>query len=217
MNIFGPNYFENMIKFLLPTENEAKEFEISITRLADIGWALPIHFSHKMTVELANDSNADDEIAERFRDFYTANDNKQLQELVIELIKDESLRQWHPLIQECYLSFIDGRHLVTVPALITAVEGVLAQKLGILKSQKVRMISPTKAKRNEQENYSLDKAIWISVLKLVENLYDNKRDFSGNDPDFTNRHWILHGRNSQQWGAVDSIRLFNLLGSLTIA
>jgi len=43
-----------------------------------------------------------------------------------------------------------------------------------------------------------------------------KSDFTGAEPNKLNRHWIIHGRSTPAEAKIDSVKLFNLLGSLSI-
>src|SRR5207248_2935570 len=129
------------------------------------------------------------------------------------LMRSKDLIQWHPLLMQCFEAFKLNLHLVTIPSLISVLEGAVAQKCRTLRTKKIHLIEPSKAKAaqaRQETHYTMKALIWGSVATFIEKLYE-PHDFSGNRPPLINRHWILHGRDSTQWTVADSIRLFNAL------
>ena len=53
----------------------------------------------------------------------------------------------------------------------------------------------------------------ISYDKFIRKLYQ-KTDFTTEEPDNINRHWLLHGRSAFEIEELDCIRLFNAVQSL---
>jgi hypothetical protein len=211
------DYLLSMVKFLLPTEAEEDSREQSALRLASLGWSLPVLFSHCQIVEAAKAVYTPEQVNEVIVQFYVDNDFLILKKLVLETIfKADDIDPWRKTIEQCYDSFIQGKYLVVVPTLITVIEGYLSQKIGTMTSANVRMMGPTKSKAIEPKAHRLDKTIWLSVSVIIDTLYQPS-DFSGNEPSTLNRHWILHGRSSPMDSKTDSVKLFNLLGSLSIA
>ena len=57
------------------------------------------------------------------------------------------------------------------------------------------------------------KYTWISYNMFIGKLYA-KSDFSAEEPEEINRHWLLHGRSEYDISEIDCIRLINAIQSL---
>ena len=207
----------NVSKFQEMTAKLARpnyqQWDDSCQRLAELGWTIPMGFTIREVIELAAPTNTDQDIERYIVDFYICDQHKQLRRLHDDLMKSKELTQWHPLLRQCFMAFESNMHLVTIPSLISVLEGAVAQKCDTLRTS---MIQPAKYKaiQAKQENPdSMEALIWKSVAKFIEKLYE-KSDFGGDRPLLINRHWILHGRDSTMWTVGDSIRLFNALQTI---
>jgi hypothetical protein len=209
------DFIQKIAQFLLPTKREETEFETSVLRLGGLGWSPPITFSHKMTVETGDPTYSDSQIEDALVDFYTRDENANLGELVKNLLDKTELAPWHPILSECFESFLAERYLITIPTLVSVMEGVLALRLGMSTSRNVKMMRPTRDMAQQPHAFGLDRSIWLSVSKIIDQLYQPV-DFAGVTPDSLNRHLILHGRGTTKDAKMDSLRLFNLIGSLSI-
>lgn len=159
--------------------------------------------------------NTNEHIEGFFLEYYSMNNGENLELLIAEIKKDNSITKWLPLIDDCYVAYRNGHKMVVVPALIAVIEGIQSQKIGILRTGQTKMIAPTRTKANQAHPTEIDSILWKSVLAVTEKLY-MPSNFASEKPDFINRHWILHGRDSSEWGDIECIRLFNYIGSLTI-
>lgn len=214
-SLASPINFQALVKFLSPSPAQADAYQASVLRLAELGWSAPIQFTHLQTVEFGNPSHTADNVNEAMVEFYIQDGSERLSKTVDDILKRSELEPWHQTIAECLDSFKSARFLVVVPTMITVMEGILALKTGTFLSKEVRMIAPTKRVANAPKASRLEQSIWLSVAKLIEQLY-TKASFEDEAPDFLNRHWILHGRNTSKDARLDSLRLFNLVGSLSI-
>jgi hypothetical protein len=193
-----------------------QQWEKSGKRLAELGWTIPMSFTMREAVELSDPANTDQDIESYLVDFYLCDQHKQLRRLHDDLSRANDLIQWHPLLEQCFIAFESNLHLVTIPSLLSILEGAIAQNCNILKTQKTDITKPTKYKASQarQENPEAMEAFIRSALAtFIEKLYA-RSDFSQNRPPFINRHWILHGRDATQWTVADALRLFNALQSV---
>jgi hypothetical protein len=211
--VAGWNLALSKIQPLPDIDHLYQKWDDSCRRLAELGWTIPMHFTPREMVELTAPTNTDQDIENDIVDFYTCDQHKQLRRLQDDLMTSNELAQWHPLLRQCFIAFDSNLHLVTVPSLISALEGVVAQKCNTLRTKNIRMIQPTRDKAAQAIPLSMERLIWKSVATFMEKLYENS-DFSGNRPFLINRHWILHGRDATAWTVADSIRLFNALQTI---
>lgn len=204
------------IRDYLISEASRSDFQENVKRLSELGWVLPVTLGISSIRELGNPQQTDAEIDKWFVDYYQLNEFENFNVLLKSIEKAPSLVEWKRLIAECAESFKSGYKIVSIPALITIIEGCLSKKLGTFKSNNIRVIRPAKDKLDGLHSHELVKVLWLSLYCFVAKLYE-KSDFSSDKPLFINRHWILHGRDSTQWADTDFFRLFNLLGALAIA
>jgi hypothetical protein len=193
-----------------------QRWEASGKRLAELGWTVPMNFTMSQAVALSDPANSDEDIERCIVDFYLCDQHKQLRCLFNDLIASEVLIQWHPLIRQCFEAFELNLHLVTIPSLLSVLEGAIAQKCNTFRTKNVHITTPTKEKasqENQRSPYSIEYFIWSDLATFIGKLYELS-DFSKGRPPLLNRHWILHGRDSTQWTVADAIRLFNALHSV---
>ena len=77
------------------------------------------------------------------------------------------------------------------------------------------MIGPTKEKAESEHSIRLDKSTWQSISTIIDELYE-KSDFTGVAPEKINRHWVLHGRHAPSEAKIEALKLFNLLGAMSL-
>lgn len=176
-------------------------------RLAKCGWTLPMEFTLRDIAELA-DKSADD-IDAFFVEYYTGNDYAALRRVRVGLLARPALAQWHALLSECFDAFERKNHLITIPALSSVIEGVVAKAGNALTEQRVKLKKICASKAAEATS-GVPQWMWRTLELFVEQLFQ-KAPFDHSRPAFINRHWILHGRDAATWTVADSLRLFNAL------
>jgi hypothetical protein len=125
------------------------------------------------------------------------------------------------LIIESGESIREGRYKLTVPALLTILEGCSFQVLsdaGLARARDIKLINILKeSKLHDKEGWAAVFAMpWISNLAFVEALFQ-KKYFDHPQPSFLNRHWVLHGRSELNWKLADALRLLCALDTLAWA
>ncbi|MCK4842349.1 MAG: hypothetical protein KAT04_10805 [Methylococcales bacterium] len=205
---------DGVISIPFISERDIETISQNIPNLSQVGWSLPIILTFSELREFSEYSYGDKNTDKWFSKYYLSNDSKCFHSLVKTVIANDEMKEWRPLIKECYESFNSGQRLVIIPSLISVIEGVLAKKLGIIRSKQIRIIAPTKSMIEKSHPSKLHKLVWESLSHTVEILYAPS-DFSSDKPPQMNRHWVLHGRDCSQWTHIESLKLFNFLGTLT--
>ena len=184
-----------------------EECRQSIDVLARHGWTIPMNLSAPDLVELAKCRS--EEIDEFFVDYYSKDDFAELRSVRSEFRKRPSLSHWIALLNESFEAFEEGKFLITIPALISVIEGVVSRADGVLSKQKVD-VKQICARRVGEAKGFVHVAMWRSLRFFCEELF-RRAPFDRGRPSLINRHWILHGRDAATWTAADSLRLFNAL------
>jgi hypothetical protein len=149
-------------------------------------------------------------------EFFTFQDSHNLNFLVTETLLNSSLlSDWKETIAQCKTAYDAQLYNVVVPTLITVAEGSLSKLIGTYKTKNVKMIVPTKTRASGPHRFELDQSTWLSISAIIEQLYEPS-DFTKSVPDKLNRHWVLHGRQTPMEAKLNSLKLFNFLGSLDL-
>jgi len=152
--VFDKDYLLNMIKFLLPNESEEDLQEERSLNLAKSGWSIPVQFSYKQILEVGDDIYSQAQIDEAMLIYFTENNNRILEELVLNTILEaDDISLWENIIKECFESFNNEKYLVIVPTLFTVLDGYVSSKIGISQTTQVKLMKPTRDKANGPHEY----------------------------------------------------------------
>ena len=183
-------------------------------QLAQFGWTLPMQLTPGEVIDLAREPI--DKIDAFFVNHYTAEEFAALRRVRRELLSRPGLSAWWSLLDECFEVFESGKHLITVPALISTIEGVVSYAGNSLHKQNVSgkfLVGICANKAKASSGGEIHALMWRSLEIFVENLFRNA-PFDKSRPITINRHWILHGRDSANSTVADSLRLFSALETI---
>lgn len=190
-------------------------------RLAEAGWSYPSSFSLEQIEKLATNDLSDNEIDEWMIKIYCHDEHKILQNMINEtVLSDEfadimdieraDFSEWAVLLQEALQCFLEQRYLITIPALITIIEGTLRKELEITGT---RVIQPVKDKSEQSHSMIFEETNWKTLLAVIEPLYRRVEFTSSIEPEL-NRHWVMHGKATPKQAKLSSLKLFNIVGTL---
>jgi hypothetical protein len=181
-----------------------------IHAMASQGWTLQMRLTLGGLEELAN--LGPEQIDEFFVAFYTDDDFAELRAVREKLARRQSLAPWRELLGECFDSFVNGRHRITIPALLSIIDGVVASAGAVLSSRRSHLMAACTKNGEKLGSDSLRGELWISLREFLERIFETA-PFDGTRPTLINRHWILHGRDTAaaSWTSADALRLFNAL------
>lgn len=195
-------------------ENDRKLHD-AVCRLASLGWALPANLSIDKIERLAGADYTDEAIHNLLMEFYSRDECSRLEAMVSDASLSEDMEFYTQLLDEALKSYRDERYRICVPALLTVVEGLLTEKLGIRNTTQLKLMAPTKEKIDEVE-MNLTKTFWTSVHTLISSLFKQSK-FDEKMPKELNRNWILHGRASLGESKKDALQLFVLIATINAA
>jgi hypothetical protein len=172
------------------------------------GWTVQTNLTPRDLAELAD--KTPEEADEFFVALYTEDDFAELRKVRKEFAYRPGLAQWQALLEECFESFEKGHYLITIPALLSVIEGVVASAGQALTKHRVPLRNICAEKSEKSGSNFMRAEMWTSMALFVEKLFQ-PAPFDNARPPFMNRHWILHGRDSASWTQADALRLFNAL------
>jgi hypothetical protein len=180
----------------------------SFRTMASRGWTIQMTLTPRIWAELANQT--EEEADKFFVSFYTEDDFAALREVRQELTRRPGLAKWKALLEESFDSFESGRHLITIPALLSIIEGVITSAGQPFTDQRIHLLRICAENAKKSTPSFMRAEMWTSMACFLEKLFQYAR-FDQDKPAFINRHWILHGRDSTSWTVADALRLFNAL------
>src|SRR5690606_38874635 len=102
-----------------------QEMESSTHQLAKMGWTLPGWCSFR-EVQWILSHETQEAVDNCFVTLYDPNTNDHLTRMRAEMISSPALEQWKELIVQCWEAYDRSHFLIAVPALITVLEGLIA-------------------------------------------------------------------------------------------
>jgi hypothetical protein len=103
--------------------------EVEGKRLAQFGWVTPMSLMPADTFEILEAKTAR-AVDRRFIDLYERSRRRYFNETLRDMLKREELRPWRKLIREAADAYRRAHYALTVPALLTIIEGVVMRADG---------------------------------------------------------------------------------------
>ncbi|QII25919.1 hypothetical protein G3M80_15435 [Bacillus altitudinis] len=152
-----------------------------------------------------------DEIDKIFIAFYEEDEYVQLKTL-IKNVKNGLSEKWSEILDQSLDLYLEGRYKITIPALISVIEGELSSIIGSSKYGK-RLVDEFHNKLDDKMKF-LTIAAYSAYFFFDEHLFKS-HDFTHARLPLLNRNWILHGRDDPSaWKKEDALRLLNTLSTL---
>jgi hypothetical protein len=185
--------------------------EASARALGAAGWTLPMWAPPALVPYLLDQTNSLEDLDTAFIQLYSEHRAKEFRGLFRSLERRVVLKPWMPLLIQCRYAYLRRKYVVTVPALLAVLEGLVAAADGSLQSARgPRAIASAKSKATR----GIQLLLWASVDSFVDTVFGT-HSFSASRPRVINRHWILHGRDAAHWTHADSLRLFQAIDTVS--
>lgn len=196
---------------ILPTtvslENDLKEPVINV---AKAGWTIPLTIEVEQLVELINCHGAES-IDLFFENFYTEERVNKLQDIIESSIENPGQKKrW----EECCSIFKKGMYSSCLTVLTTILEGKISSFGDNPEDVRMMRICNFQMEEERKKGNNVKSLCWLSMYEYIRLLFE-KSNFSKEEPNATNRHWLVHGRTSQINNKLDCIRLINALSTLS--
>jgi len=189
-----------------------KELDIVVSKLSVEGWTLPAELSIYAIKTIANTSELDD-VNSFLKWFFTTEDFKKTKDMIIDIKSSPIKEGLKNLIDQCWQAFKNQLYAVCATSLLSVVEGVLSEFSDDKQDIRMMKVCQKKVDTFPTTGSTIQKHVWISYNSFIRNLYQPS-DFSSDEPNTINRHWLLHGRSDFEIDDLDCIRLFNAVQSL---
>lgn len=131
------------------------------------------------------------------------------------MLARKELHPWRKLIRQASDAYRREHYALTVPALITIIEGVVMRPgergtnpLPVID----KYVRALETRAPSPDSFTL--ALTRITREFLRVLFEYS-DFDGPRPLVLNRHWILHGRDVAHWNRADSLRLFQAVDTVS--
>lgn len=190
--------------------------------MGKLGWIVPFttHSAFHTSLLKKNMNPSKENISSLFMSHYSEGTN--FDQMIDSIMNNIEIKQWHQAIEQCVYAYKGNMFILSICTLIPVLEGVLSTFEE--DKRNIRMMKVCKEMLDTVENQlTIDpsnlegiynKILWISCYHFIKALY-NKSDFSKDEPEIINRHWILHGRTAFNNSQIDSIRIFNAIETVS--
>ena len=189
-----------------------KELDVVVNKLSADGWTLPAELSLYAVKTIANTTKLDD-INTFLHWFFTVEDYQKTKDMVAAIKHSPITEGIKNLLGQCWQAFQNKLYAVCATSLLSVIEGILSEFSDDKQDVRMMKVCQKKVDTFPSTGSTIQKHVWISYNNFIRNLYQ-KSDFSADEPETINRHWLLHGRSDFEIDELDCIRLFNAVQSL---
>lgn len=189
-----------------------KELDVVVNKLSAEGWTLPAELNIYAVKTIANTNKLDD--INTFLNWFFTAENYQKTKDMVAAIKSSPIKEGlKNLLDQCWQAFQNKLYAVCATSLLSVIEGILSEFSDDKQDIRMMKVCQKKVDTFPSTGSTIQKHVWISYNNFIRNLYQ-KSDFSADEPETINRHWLLHGRSDFEIDELDCIRLFNAVQSL---
>ena len=189
-----------------------KELDVVVNKLSAEGWTLPAELNIYAVKMIANTNKLDD-INTFLYWFFTTESYRKTKDMVVAAKSSQIKEGLKKLLDQCWQAFQSKLYAVCATSLLSVIEGILSEFSDNKQDVRMMKVCQKKVDTFPTTGSTIQKHVWISYNNFIRNLYQ-KSDFSTDEPETINRHWLLHGRSDFEIDEIDCIRLFNAVQSL---
>ncbi|MGI6700762.1 MAG: hypothetical protein ACOX6G_10700 [Christensenellales bacterium] len=190
-----------------PLEVLTEAYRELVETVANAGWTIPLDIdicNFKVMKTKISDENSIDLF---FTNYYTNAKVRLLERKIKRKITNSAQRQ---MFEECMVSYREDRFQVCRAGLISTLEGLISAYNPDPKDVRLMRVCNHQVENAQNNGQDIKALCWLSMYRFVLGCY-NKSDFSTDEPDIMNRHWIQHGRTTRTADKVECLQLINAI------
>ena len=191
-----------------------KTLDVAVEKLVKEGWTLPAELPITAVNALGNTDILDD-VNSFMEQFYAYDDYRNMKAMLKEIQESKIKEGLKKLVNECWSAFNSKMYAICATSLLSVIEGILSEFSDDKQDVRMMKVCQKHVDSFPSDGSTIMKHVWISYNQFIRNLYQ-KSDFTANEPDIINRHWLLHGRSDFEVEEIECMKLFNAIHSLCI-
>lgn len=184
----------------------------AVAKLVAEGWTLPAELPITVIYTLGNTDELDD-INLFMEQFYTYDDYRNMKAMINGIQESRIKAGLMKLVNECWDAFNSKKYAICATSLLSVIEGILSEFSDNKQDIRMMRVCQKHVDTFPPDGSTIKKHVWISYNQFIKILYQ-KSDFTADEPETINRHWLLHGRSDYEVTEIDCIKLFNAVHSL---
>lgn len=189
-----------------------KILDTVVTKLIAEGWTLPSELSIAAVNALGNTDELDD-VNSFMQLFYSYDDYRHMKAMIKEIQEAKIKAGLIKLVTECWSAYNSKMYAICATSLLSVIEGILSEFSDDKQDVRMKKVCQKQVDNFPSDGSTILKHVWISYNQFIRNLYQ-KSDFTVDEPETINRHWLLHGRSDFEVQEIDCMKLFNAIHSL---
>ena len=219
------DFFDNVQRWI---NNNKSKIENTVQAVTDFAiWSNTLRemenkqiiFTDHLSLKIAKDFLASNNIEEAVWKYYTENSPSRLDELIERCRKSNVLTAGMSLFEQAVSSFHVGYYQLACTGLFALMDGILADASGIIYNQSYKKrFDAIEEKLNNRLTFSDMELKLFCVLSGINTIKDTifgNSDFTKPEPKgIINRHWVLHGRTTREYNKIDVLKLFLTLDAI---
>ncbi len=215
-------FTERMAEITKSVTKLSRPFNV-MEKLADSQYVYWDYFDSDMMDFVLNTENTN----KALRLYHNKEKFKSVNETINKCLNSKSVQPNKALFEQSINAFNNGDTDLAVVGVVATIDGALEvlsdnpKVTSIFKRAKALLDKIENADDEEilakLENYDTSIIILTRTFeKTLETFTTNQYPFSGPEPKFLNRHWIMHGRSKRRKTKLDCIKLINFLYGIII-
>lgn len=206
------NYFDEEVKKKVSELD--KTLDVAVEKLVKEGWTLPAELPITAVNALGNTDILDD-VNSFMEQFYAYDDYRNMKAMLKGIQESKIKEGLKKLVNECWNAFNSKMYAICATSLLSVIEGILSEFSDDKQDVRMMKVCQKHVDSFPSDGSTIMKHVWISYNQFIRNLYQ-KSDFTANELDIINRHWLLHGRSDFEVEEIECMKLFNAIHSLCI-
>lgn len=206
------NYFDEEVKKKVSELD--KTLDVAVEKLVKEGCTLPAELPITAVNALGNTDILDD-VNSFMEQFYAYDDYRNMKAMLKGIQESKIKEGLKKLVNECWNAFNSKMYAICATSLLSVIEGILSEFSDDKQDVRMMKVCQKHVDSFPSDGSTIMKHVWISYNQFIRNLYQ-KSDFTANEPDIINRHWLLHGRSDFEVEEIECMKLFNAIHSLCI-
>jgi hypothetical protein len=202
--------FSTQYSEIIKLNNAVKSTKIYnvIKKLSDANYVFWKFIPIELSEQLYN-SHETDIILEKYE---LQTDGIETKEIFDLCLKSDFLKPQRILFSQSFEAYLNRQYNLAVIGLFSIIDGVLSEivvdvnikKTG-LKKRCEKLLCKLKNEKLNNADYSI--LTFIKTFESAQNTFFASSDFSKDEPEYPNRHWIMHGKNTRINTRLDYIKL----------
>lgn len=193
-----------------PLEILENEYRQMIESIAQSGWTIPLSIDIRKFDELRTIAKDNEALDRFFETFYNSRELKFICRKIENAIPNEAQKS---IFKECVNAYNTNLYSVCQTTLLTVLEGVISSFGDNPEDVRVMRVCRFQAEEEQKKGKQIKSLCWLSMYEYISNLFQ-KSDFSTDEPENVNRHWVIHGRTEKIADKIGCLRLFNALSTM---